>query len=234
VQRHCDFDEAVALKQVLLRNPKLSAVPGTRYIYSNIGYWLLGGIIAIAAAQPFEDFVREQVLQPLGIAPRDVSFTIPDACQHAIGYLEKYSLLNFMKGLLAERDLFGTYEGHWLRIEPHYVNGPAFGGLIGSARGFEIFLQDQLKPQSALFDEPTRRLFYEQQKTRSGQFVKMTLGWHIGKLGSRKYFFKEGGGGGFHCTMRLYADAGIASIVMSNATGFNSNACLDLLDANFL
>lgn len=58
-------------------------------------------------------------------------------------------------------ELIGAYDGRpgrWLRIEPHYVNGPAFGGLIGTARAFGAFLQDQLRPQSTLFDEPTRAL----------------------------------------------------------------------------
>jgi hypothetical protein len=127
-------------------------------------------------------------------------------------------------------DLIGTYEGNWLRIEPHYVNGPAFGGLIGTVGGFELFLRDQLRSQSVLFSDATSVLFYEQQHTLSGHPIPMTLGWQMGSLGHQPYYFKEGGGAGFHCMMRVYRSAGIATIMMANATGLDAGHVLDSVD----
>jgi N-acyl-D-amino-acid deacylase len=46
---------------------KLDFDPGTRYCYSNFGYCMLGRIIERASGQPYEKYVREQVLRPLGI-----------------------------------------------------------------------------------------------------------------------------------------------------------------------
>jgi CubicO group peptidase (beta-lactamase class C family) len=232
--RHEGFDEAAALRDVLRAHGKPAAAPGERFLYTNIGYWLLGPIVERVAAQPFERYVTEEVLVPLGIGPAEMRFTIPDAAKHASGYLEKYSLMNLLKRFLIDRELIDGYEGSWLKLQPHYVNGPAFGGLIGTVRVFGKFLADQLRPVSALFGAPTRSLFFEQQHTRSGAPVPMTPGWHIGSLQGQRHFFKEGGGGGFHCTMRVYKDAGLATIVMSNATAFNSNACLDAVDISFL
>ena len=122
----------------------------------------------------------------------------------------------------------------WLRIEPHYVDGPAFGGLVGTSSGFGSFLQDQLRTQPVLFSDAIRNLFYELQQTRDGTRVSMTLGWHVGISGRVRFYYKEGGGGGFHCMMRVYRDAGIATIVMANATGFDARECLDTVDHNFL
>ena len=215
---------------ILKRNRKLTARPGERYAYSNLGYWLLGEIIASAAASSFPVFVREHVLRPLQIQDTDLSYVILDPAHHANGYLEKYSVMNLMKWCLIDRRLIGTYEGHWLRIEPHYVNGPAFGGLIGTVGGFERFLRDQLRSQSVLFGDATRALFYEQQHTLSGRAIPMTLGWHMGSLGHLPYYFKEGGGAGFHCMMRVYRSAGIATIVMANATGLHAGHVLDSVD----
>ena len=62
----------------------------------------------------------------------------------------------------------------------------------------------------------------------------MTLGWHIGRLRGDEFFYKEGGGGGFHNMMRLYPTRGIATVVMSNATGFDVGGSLNRLDAEFL
>ena len=40
--------------------------PGTRYLYSNIGYAILGAALGRAAARPYVDYVRERILAPLG------------------------------------------------------------------------------------------------------------------------------------------------------------------------
>lgn len=111
------------------------------------------------------------------------------------------------------------------------MNGAAFGGLVGTVGGFARFLQDQLTPKSILFGEEARQLFYERQRTLAGKPIAMTLGWHVGSRTGEKYFYKEGGGGGFHCMMRLYPTPKIATIVMTNATSFNVSTCLDALDA---
>jgi len=172
---------------------------------ANIGYWLLGEVVAAASGQSFTSFATEQVLRRLEIAPAELAYRVVDAADHAAGYLEKYSLMNVFKRLLIGGKYIGDYSGRWLRIRDHCVNGPAFGGLVGSALGVAKFLRDQLSERSRLFGEATRALFYEQQRTARGEAIAMTLGWHIG----RHFFYKEGGGGGFHCMMRLYPRAGL-------------------------
>ena len=62
----------------------------------------------------------------------------------------------------------------------------------------------------------------------------MTLGWHIGEREGRRFFYKEGGGGGFHCMMRLYPGEAVGTVAMTNATGFDVGKLLDTIDASFL
>jgi D-alanyl-D-alanine carboxypeptidase len=231
--QHATFDEHAALAAVLAAHPKRAAAPGTAYRYSNIGYWLLGRVVERASGASFPTYVTERVLAPLGIVPAELGYAIPDPARHAHGYLEKYSFMNLAKRLLIDRELIGDYEGPWLRIEPHYLNGPAFGGLVGTARGFGKFLRDQLQPQSVVLDETARALFTEQQRTTAGAVVPMTLGWHSGELAGRPFYYKEGGGGGFHCEMRIYPAPRVASVVMTNATGCDVKACLNALDGAF-
>ena len=76
--------------------------------------------------------------------------------------------------------------------------------------------------------------FYAPQRTTTGRFIPMTFGWHVGETEGVPFFFKEGGGGGFHCMMRLYAAGGVASVVMANATNFNVADCLDTLDRHIV
>ena len=43
----------------------LLAAPGTKYLYSNVGYTLLTRIAAKAGGRPFDDLVRDEVFRPL-------------------------------------------------------------------------------------------------------------------------------------------------------------------------
>jgi hypothetical protein len=52
----------------------------------------------------------------------------------------------------------------------------------------------------------------------------------MGSVGGADFFYKEGGGGGFHCLMRVYPSRQIATIIMTNATQFDVRKCLDTVD----
>lgn len=165
VARHDDFDESAALAAVLHAHPRLSSEPGTRYRYSNIGYWLLGRAVEEASGEAFPEYVSAHVLSPLGITPHEMGYVVPDPAHHATGYLEAWSFMNLLKGWLIDRELVGHYAGRWLEIRSHYLNGPAFGGLVGTAGAFGRFLQDQLRGRSVLLGGETRALSIR----RSGQ-----------------------------------------------------------------
>ena len=45
----------------------VEARPGERFFYLNEGYVLLGRIIEVASGRPYEDYVRERILAPLGM-----------------------------------------------------------------------------------------------------------------------------------------------------------------------
>lgn len=58
------------LDEVLLRNPASRRVrwrPGTRMSYSNPGYAVAGHVIEAVSGKPFEEFIRERILTPLGM-----------------------------------------------------------------------------------------------------------------------------------------------------------------------
>lgn len=228
------FNEAEALATVLRENPDLAFEPGRKFAYSNIGYWLLGKVVQQVTGQSYPAYIRGNILQPLRISAQEMDFVISDESRHAKGYLKKYSLMNLVKGFLIDRKFVGGYEGRWLRLSSHYLNGPAFGGLIGTARGFSRFLQDQLRTESVLFGLETKRLLESRQTDGAGRPIPMTPGWHVGETHGVTYFFKEGGGGGFHCEMRIYPSRGIATVVLANSTGFSSTGFLNRVDRRFL
>jgi len=61
----------------------------------------------------------------------------------------------------------------------------------------------------------------------------MCLGWFQGTLGTTKYFAHAGGGGGYYCEIRMYPEAGIASVIIFNRTGVSDDRILDDVDKYF-
>jgi len=52
--------------------------PGTTYAYSNFGYCVLGRLIEQLSGRPYEQYVREEVLAPLGIRDMRLGRTLPE------------------------------------------------------------------------------------------------------------------------------------------------------------
>ena len=228
------FDEDKALGVVLRDNSKPDNAPGETYAYSNIGYWLLGKVIEAVAKQDYQTYVKQRIFLPLKLESSEIAFEIHVPSNHAKGYLAKYSFINLIKGFVTDKEVWGEYEGSWLHIKNVYLNGPAFGGAVGSAKAFSRILQDLLSEESILLGNNAKQLLYSQQKNNSGKNIDMTLGWHIGELNGVGYFYKEGGGAGFHSEMRVYPAVGLASVIMTNRTSFNSRKQLSNIDKNFI
>jgi CubicO group peptidase (beta-lactamase class C family) len=64
-----------AIVRYMLGQP-LDFTPGTSYAYSNFGYCLLGRIIEKVSGQPYETFVKQTVLSPIGIRNMRLGRTI--------------------------------------------------------------------------------------------------------------------------------------------------------------
>jgi CubicO group peptidase (beta-lactamase class C family) len=231
---HQGFNEPAALEQVLKENSELNNPPGEKYGYSNIDYWMLGGVIESVSGEGYSAYIRKNILQRLNVSSNEIDFDYSEAAPHAKGYLEKYSFMNLIKSFVTDKAVWGDYEDNWLHIKEVYVNGPAFGGAIGTARAFSAILRDLLAERSILLNNESRELLFTTQKTRSGKEINMTLGWHVRNLDGTRYFYKEGGGAGFHSEMRLYRSQGLASVLMTNQTSFNTRKALNKLDISFL
>ena len=67
---------------------QLLAQPGTKWIYSQIGYAALGRIIEVCSGKPYEQFLAERIFQPLGM--KDTYFFLPPEKQNRLAAM--YSL----------------------------------------------------------------------------------------------------------------------------------------------
>ncbi len=237
VEDHTAFNEAEALQAVLRTYPRTAFPPGTKYAYSNISYWLLGAVIEAISGQSYRDYMRQHVFGPLGAAPAELDILVHDLTRHARGYQPKYSAVGAFLYLMMDRTLLGATEAGRFSLHPVYMNGPAYGGVIGTTQGFGRFLQDQLSPTPQLFGARAKRLFYTHQTDTQGRELPTTLGWHHDRISSVRYYGKPGGGPGFRSNVRVYPDHALASIWFINETGTSEgpiNRFTDALDRHFL
>ena len=68
--------------------------PGTRYAYSNLGYCLLGRIIEQSTERPYETYMKDTVLKPLGITRMRSGKTLQRA-RDEVTYYPKGQLVGF-------------------------------------------------------------------------------------------------------------------------------------------
>lgn len=230
VEDHDSFDAEKALQDVLKRHSRLRFIPGSRYAYSNISYWLLGKVIEHVSGMIYSDYMRKNIMGPLGLSSNELDFQITNIGNHACGHLRRFSPLGLLIPFMMDKVIFAEKAGNRLRFRPVYMNGAPYGGLIGTASAFSKFLQDQLRPNSILFDDKTKNLFYSEQIDSRRYLIETTLGWHRGKLSGVEYYGKPGGGPGFQSNMRIYPSKGIATVWLANETGVSEGPIHKLTD----
>ncbi len=198
----CESPEPTML-EVLALNPRSWRVrwpPGTRMSYSNPGYAIAGYLIEKSAGQPFEEFLRQGVLEPLGM--RSTDFRLPPEA----------------RPLLAQ-----GYGGNPPRPVPNRALClRSSGGLMASAQDMGAFVRfllnrgmvhgvNVLQPESIVRMETSKTLPYEGLDDAYG----------LGNYGSVDLeFITRGHGGrteGFHSRYRYSTDLGLGYAVLFNA-----------------
>ncbi|HEY0783959.1 MAG TPA: serine hydrolase domain-containing protein [Thermoanaerobaculia bacterium] len=103
--------------------------PGERWMY-DLGLDVLGVLIARAAGQPFPDFLRERLFEPLGM--KDTGFSVPEA---DLDRLPGCYEADAETGALAVYDPPGA-ASEWSR-PPAFPSGA--GGLVSTADDYHAF-----------------------------------------------------------------------------------------------
>lgn len=230
-EAHATFDEPAFVRDLV------SGLRGSRRAlrrsgYSNLGYLLLGLAVERAAQASFREAVRRLVLEPLRPAADELlGFTIERPEQHAPGHLRRRGLLDLALGLFVDRSLVvHSRDAQWVRLHLHHVNGSAYGGLIGNARGLARFAQAVIGSANGLSASVRTRLI----ELVPGPGPARSLGWFGGRCGRHRWLAHAGGGLGYYGELRLYPDLGCVSVLLTNGPGLVDARCLDRLDPIWL
>jgi CubicO group peptidase (beta-lactamase class C family) len=231
-REHARFDYGQFTAAVLSK-AKGTGKPGEKTAYSNLNYLVLGEILEKITGCSYHTLVEREILRKIANGP-GLGFAWHPG-DRATGYHPSRSLSSLLLGWLLDRRTFTYPAGPgWTGFHPFYTNGLPYGGLLASAESLAAYLRALLPGNATLLGEQSRRELFTGQLLRNGKPGGMALGWFTGKLGNHAYLHHAGGGGGFYCEARIYPDAGLASLLLTNKTGFSDARHLDRFDRTYL
>ena len=212
-------DPEALLRRLMGRRRAYRYPAGETARYSNVGYLALGQVIAAAAGVPFEVYVDESVLRPLGMD--HTGFGYSAGADRATGYVKAPRVADPLLRRLLPRGVVGDRHGPYLALNHFFVDGPAYGGLVGDVQDAGRFVRMHvgdgefdghriLAPQTArgmrTIDHP-------------GKPFDHGAGWFRRPTHSAEQWVEHfGAGAGFWNAMRLYPDRGLGVVIMSNST----------------
>ena len=198
----------------------LSNTPGLGYEYSNLGFTLLGHIVSKVAGEPYEQYIRRIILQPLGMNHTYWEYTEADPGTLAHGY----------------RWLNNTWKEEEMLHSGAYG---AMGGLLTSLEDFcryMIFHLSAWPPRNGEDKGPVKRStiremqqpgkisgFYTQGKTAAGDPCPRLSAYNCGLVWSKDCTGKEsighnGGLPGFGSSWIILPEYGIGIVSFCNLT----------------
>ncbi len=133
------------IAEYVIKNYSLDYKPGSKSVYSNFGYALLGLLIEEVSQMPYETYVVENVLNPLGIYDMHLGKSLQD---------ERYENEVLYYGLKGERKVLSSL-GTGEKV-PKYYGGNSIETL-GAAGGWVASPTELMKLVVAIDDFDLRR-----------------------------------------------------------------------------
>ncbi len=220
-------------KQISFSNP-----PGIAYEYSNLGFALQGKIISKVSGMRYQEYIRKNILEPLGMNTTTYEYNdvAPDKLAHGYRWLNnKWN---------EEELLHDTKDGSW----------GAMGAMISSIDEFGNYMAFHLSawpPNNAKDDGPIKRSsvremhdpwrwngFNPNYKFPDGRTCAVTTAYCYGlswmkDCDGKTYIAHSGGLPGFGSQWRIMPDYGIGIVSFANRTyspmGFVNLKILDTI-----
>src|SRR5581483_884445 len=158
--------------------------PGSRFAYSNFGYCVLGRLIEKQTGMPYETYVRQEILEPLGVRAMQVGRTREQAPDEVRYYDEKGRTgptvfgPDFTKKMPTPYGVWSLESldavGGWIASAPDLVR---FASALGRPEGTKIIGADNLGAAFARPDGPPGRGKDGKKDAYYG------LGWNVRVVG---------------------------------------------------
>jgi CubicO group peptidase (beta-lactamase class C family) len=177
----------------LLATARLEFEPGTRDLYSNLGFGLLGHALELAAGQPLNTLLQELLCEPLHL--ERTALYVDAKIPVATGYSTPLRLP----------------ESHPLRRR---LAGS--GGLVSSAEDLARFLAAHMQP--GLFNNDMLEQLHSETRLADGSEIRRALGWVIDTgTPTGRILSKNGGRSNCSAWIGFAPEHGVGVAVIANA-----------------
>ncbi len=165
----------------------------TKYVYSNLGYGVLGFAVADAAGRPYHTLLDDNILRPLGM--HSTFIRVPKALMH-----------NYAQG----------YNQHGKPAEQYALNAwPAGGALRSTISDMFKFLKANLGMEG-----PPRLLkamqFAQEGRFKVSEHLTLGLGWQRFSTKKELLIDKNGGVEGFSSYIGMNPDKKMGIVILVN------------------
>ncbi|MEV4176845.1 serine hydrolase domain-containing protein [Nonomuraea sp. NPDC049709] len=187
--------------------------PGEVPAYSNYGAALAGHIVAQVSGQPYDQYVQEHILDPLGMRHSTAAEPVPAPL--AAGLARSYA----------------HEEGTYQRKPFVFDNLPPDGSISATANDMARFMIAHLAG-GPLLDQPTARLMHQRSFAADPRIDGYAHGFKEQTLNGHRVIMHDGSWEGFQSALLLVPDAGLGLFVSTNSVG-GIDAVTQLIPAFF-
>ncbi|WP_375003037.1 serine hydrolase domain-containing protein [Aeromicrobium sp. CTD01-1L150] len=197
---------------LLASRPTLVFTPGTRFHYSNVGFAVLGELVARLRGRPWPEVLREEILAPLGMHRTTFRPETPSAPGLAV-----HPFADLLHAEPEHDALAMAPAGQLWSTADDLARWAAFtAGHTGDVLSATTLAQSQ-RPV-ALWDDPT-----------NAWATAHALGWQVSTADGRRFVGHGGSMPGFLAQLWVDVETGDGVVVLANATSGLGPVASDLL-----
>jgi len=178
-----------------LTSGDLEFEPGSKFVYNNSGYVLLGAIIEKVTGKSYETVLTERILKPLGMTNSGYDSTSPLMPKRASGYQKRPS---------------GYVNAPYLDMSLPYAAGSIYSTVE------DLYKWDQALHEGKILSAESRKLMFTPGLSNYGYGIRIT-DETIGKSELKTKIIAHGGGiNGFNSLLTRAVDKGQSVVILDN------------------
>ena len=211
-------DEAVERLVRSLADTELLFAPGEGFEWSDIGYHILGDVVAKVTGQPYETYMRENLLTPLGMEHSTFLLDEVDPALLASPHIEDDDGAALLSDVFPYSRQFASANNFYSNVEDMARFAQANLNR-GELDGTRILPEPYFDEMWTAYNEPSFGDFVLGNIYPAAVFAEDGLGWFIFDQAGNPMVHAYGGEHGYQADVMLSPDHGLAVITMGNGIG---------------
>lgn len=214
---------------------RLDREPGELGVYSNVDYLVLGAVVEKVSGLPYEEYVAEHILGPLGMTHTGFAYSEWMRTHESVGSHPAANLQTLFLPLVHApwpADYIRAYDQGRVWFNHFLAENTPPTGLIGPApemmRLAQVILGEGALGGARILSPESVQTMLESHQVPAGdsselkmlnkQDVRHGIAWFVVRNENRTFYEHAGGGPGWSALMRIYPDEDLAIVLMGNGT----------------